>query len=316
MISQEEIENLSEQAWDLIHEERIEDAIKIGELLKAEGIESGYRIIAMAYALEEKTDEAINELNAGIAMIPDAWQLYLQLGNFLSDKGEFNSALRAFDHASKLPGAERHWLNMNKAVVFTRQMEFDKALTLLQKIEHPEAVNQAIELQLRILDQLGRHDLILQMEDELEHLQTPEDEESAEILSQICTHIARAYYIEDQKEPALHYIHQAIEYHRTNEETAALFREVNGRFSENSKIYSVVISGILNDSESEDEIPFITTYGVVADSEEDALDLIREFEIEAVIKDSLEVEEIASTENEEGDPKGIYMVGGFAFLED
>ncbi|MEZ4825752.1 MAG: hypothetical protein R3C61_05575 [Bacteroidia bacterium] len=315
MKSQEEIENLIEHAWDLIQADNLEQAAEIGRELKAEGVESGYRIVAMTYAMEENYDEAIAEIEAGIKTLPDAWQLHLQLGNFLSDKGDFDAALRTFDQTSRMPGAERHWINMNKAVVYTRKMDFDQALTILQDIEHPEAVNQAIELQLRILDQLGRHDLILEMEEELEYLQTPEDEAEAEILSQICTYIARAYFVENQNEPARHYVRQAIEYDRCNEDAAAVLREITGRFSEKSQIFSLIVSGVINDPDSEDEIPFLTTYGVVATSESDALEMIREFEIDAVVKDSLLIEEADSTDNEDGDPCGIYLVGGMAFPE-
>ncbi|MDX2250606.1 MAG: tetratricopeptide repeat protein [Bacteroidia bacterium] len=316
MKTTEEIEKLNDQAWELIHEEKLKEAAEIGHKLKAEGIESGYRIVATTYVMEEKFDRAIAELKDGIKRIPDSWELHLQLGNFLSDNGDFDEAIRTLDQASRLPGAEKHWINLNKAVVYTRKADFDKALNLLQKIEHAEAVNQAFELQLRILDQLGHHDLILQMEDELEYLQTPEDEESAETLSQICTHIARAYYMEEDNDAAKHYIRQAVEYQRTNTDAAELLREINGQFSENSRIYSFVINGLLNDPESGDEIPFFTTYGVVADSEEEALELIHDYEIEAVDKNSLEISQVDSTENTEGDPKGIYLVGGFAFLED
>ncbi|MCB0838991.1 MAG: hypothetical protein KDE26_28890 [Bacteroidetes bacterium] len=313
-ISLEEIEQLSDQAWELIGSEDLEGAMEIGLKLQNHQVETGYRITSMVKAMQEEWEEAINILNEGIKQHPDIWQLHLQLGNFLSDTGKFPEAIRAFIKAGNLPGAEKHWAEINKGIVYYREGNLDMALNTLQEIEHPDAINQAFELQVRILDEIGRNDMIIEMaEEELEFLQTPENQAEAILMASICIYIANAYWIEEQNEPAKHYLRQAIEFDRTNAEGPFLSRSIEPVDSEDSKIFYLTVSGQL-DYEG-DILPFTCSYGVVADTKEEALEFIRKYEIEAVNKQSLIIQEVEETDNEEDELKGMYHVGVFNFDE-
>lgn len=310
-----EIETLTQRAWELINESSLEEARAIGAEIKNAGSEAGYRIVALTFAMEEDYPSAIAELESGIKAMPETWELHLQLGNILSDTEQYDAAIRTFDHASRLPGAEKHWLSLNKAVVYARKMDVDRALNILQKIDHPDAINEAFELQYRLLDQLGRHDLIIEMEEELEYLQVPEDEKEAAVMAGICIILANAYWYEDNEEAARHYLRQSIEYNRINPEALELMRELDAEFSDTARIFSLVVQGILHQPEIDEPFPFLTTYGLIAEDEAHALNLIREFEVDAVDKDSLEIVETETTENEDEEAIGLYMVGGFGFLE-
>ena len=67
-----------------------------------------------------------------------------------------------------------------------------------------------------------------------------------------------------------------------------------------------------NDDEDNETIPFFTTYGIVAETPEEALSFIKKYEIEQIDKDSLSIIEIEETANDEEEPKGIHHVGGMA----
>ena len=314
-ISLEEIEQLSDQAWILIDEGNFEEALEIGQILIDNGAENGYRISAMVKAMDENWDEAIELLKQGIEKHPEVWQLHLQLGNFYSDTGRFPEAIKAFIKAGNLPNAEKHWAEMNKGMVYYREQNFDAALNTFQKIQHPDAINQAFEIQLRILDQVNRYDLIIEMaEEELENLQTPDNQAEAILMASICIYVANAYFMEDETEATLHYTRQAIEFDRTNAEAPYLMREAEPVFSDDSQIYSLIVSGQLDHEEGQ-TLSFTSTYAVVADSVDEALEFIRNYEIEAVNKQSLIVQEVEETDNTEDEAKGIYQVGDFHFVE-
>lgn len=313
----EEIESMSNDAWEALHQDDMETAINIGESLIKENVETGFRIRAMAHASEEEWELALEVLEKGIALMPDVWQMHLQYGNLHSDMEQYDQAFAAFNAAEKCPDAEKHWLDMNRAVVYFRKQDMDRALNLLQQIEHPEALNEAFALQLDILDGLQRHDLIKELaEEELELLITPTDAESAGVMSAICTRIAQAYWFEDENEEVTkHYIEQALAYQRSNQEALWLRCQINPQHSENSKVYSILVNAMILPEEGEASLPAFTTYGIVADSPDEAMEMIREFEEEWIDPKSLQAQEVEETVNDEDAPKGIYVANEWALLD-
>lgn len=313
-LTREEIDQLSHQAWTLIGEEAYDEARQLGQQMVDADEEAGYRILAMIHAAQDESEAALQLIQRGVAHMPQSWQMRLLLGNLLSDAGDFEQAMQAFDQASKLPEAELHWIQINQAVVHGRRGEIDQALNLLQQVDHHEAINEAFEIQLGLLDSVGRHDLIIDLaEEDLDLLQAPETEAEAGTLSRILSHIASAYWYEDYDgDEVEHYLRQAIAFDRTNPDALYLLREQDPIFSDQSQVFSMLVKGVIFESDEqglEQQVEFITSYEVVADDEEEALDLIRRFEITEIDPNSLQVEAIEPRPNEDEEPKGVYQVG-------
>jgi len=313
-LTREEIDQLSHQAWTLIGEEAYDEAHQLGQQMVEADEEAGYRILAMIHAAQEEPEKALQLIQQGVAHMPQSWQMRLLLGNLLSDAGDFEQAMQAFEQASQLPGAELHWIQINQAVVHGRRGEIDQALNLLQQVDHPEAINEAFEIQLGLLDSVGRHDLIIELaEEDLDLLQAPETEEEAATLSRILSHIASAYWYEDYDgDEVEHYLRQAIAFDRTNPDAMYLLREQDPVFSDQSQIFSLLVKGVIFEPDEqglEQQVEFVTSYEVIADDEEEALDLIRRFEITEIDPNSLQVEAIEPRPNEDEEPKGVYQVG-------
>ena len=315
-----DLEQLSQAAWEALEQSDAATAKELGAQLVEAGTEFGYRVLALASAMEDDRQGAIDTIRAGIEIFPDVWQLHMQLGNFYSDAEMLNEALESFDTALQCSDVEQHWVQMNQAVVFVRLGDFDQALNLLQQIDHSDARNEAFELKINILGELGRNDLILELaEEELEDLNTPENDPEANLMSRICIQIAKAGWYEDESdELVMHYLKQAISFYRLNEEALWLLREMDAQFSDESKIFSLMVQGsfVKEASSSQNPAKFFTSYVVVADNPAEALAYIRDFEIEEIDKNSLSIQEVEEMPNEEDDPKGIYKVMGFAFFEE
>jgi hypothetical protein len=94
-----------------------------------------------------------------------------------------------------------------------------------------------------------------------------------------------------------------------------MVREIEGKFSNKAKHFNVMIEGIWpTPFEGESERPgFYTTYDVIAETEEEAVNQIKRFEPEEV-KDSIKVEEIKIIENRPNDPTGVYETSGYGFF--
>ncbi len=314
-------EVLIAQGYDFLAAEEYQDAQKVGQSLIQQGTEAGYRISAQAYAGLEEWDQALTTLQEGIEKMPDEWHLWLQLGNFLSDREDFAAADEAYHKALSCPEVQADWIHINQAVLQFRQGNIDNSLNILQQVTDREVITDAFALQLSLLDQLGQHELIITLaKEELPRIPSPEDEESASTLSRICAYIATACWYEDKSEAEiLHYLRQSVVYDRSNQDAAYLFREMDPQFSESPKYYELVIQGNLLPEEVNEDIPsqtFLTTYGVIADSEEEALEYIKIFEIDAIDKDSLTVVNAEVENADSEDAKGVYMVGGFGFFEE
>jgi tetratricopeptide (TPR) repeat protein len=313
-LTREEIAQLSNRALELIGEEAFEDARQLGQQMVQAKEEAGYRILAMIHVAQEEPAEALALIEQGVTEMPQSWQMRLLLGNLLSESGDLEQAMQAFEAAKTLPDAELHWIQINQAVVHGRRNEIDQALNLLQGIDHPEAINEAFDVQLGLLDSVGRHDLIVELaEEDLDLLQSPETEEEAATLSSILSHIAAAYWYEERDgDEVEHYLRQAIAFDRSNPDALYLLREQDPIFSDQSQVFSLMVKGTLldqSDSAPAQQVEFITSYEVIADTPEEALDLVRRFEVPEIDPDSLQIEAIEPRPNDEEEPKGVYQVG-------
>ncbi len=320
-LNKEEIVELINTAWEHMDMGEYEEAEEIAKVLMENEAEAGYPIMASLLALQEQPQEAVELLKKAIEEHPKSWRLKLELGNLYGQLENAAVAMAIFDEALQMPDAEAHWIELNRGIAYMKSNMVDEAMNTLQQIEHPEAINEAFAIQLSILDMLGRHELILAMsKEELNLLQIPEDQEGADTLSNIYSKVAQAFWYEEEEntEAIRYHLRTAIELDRTNEDALWLHREMNLSYSDDAHIYEIMLDGELALSDEEEEaraLPFTAVYVVVADTPEDALEMIKDYEIDAIDKSSLQIMEIESMENEEEEPLGLYFTGPLMFGE-
>jgi len=305
----------AQKAWISLSEGDFEAATNYASELSEAGYEVGYRIRSAIAEEQEDWERAESIINEGLSAQPEAWPLHLQLGTLYTQSGRFEEAISVFEEALKLPEVEKHWIEMNQAVALSQIGKVDEALNVLQGIEHPELRNQAFEIKLQLLDQHQRHDLIIELvAEELEALVPPQDEEQAAVMSRILALVANACYYEDKEEKETRfYLQQAINYDRSNELALMVLREMRAEFTEQGKLYGILIQANIRSEEGNS--PVMTTYGILADSVDEAVSMIHEFEIESLDRESIQIMEVEETPpDEEEELKGIYLVGGLGFL--
>lgn len=313
----DQINTLAQEAWDALNGENPERAKEIGETLVAEQIEVGYRILSGVATRDDDIAKAMEWLVKGLELYPDTWELHLQLSTLYSEQEAYDKALQLLEHAETLPHADQDWIAMNRAVVFARKMDFDAALNTLQKIEHEDFISEALALQFSILDGLSRHDLILELADEsLESIPEATDDKSASLMSQICTYIASAAWYEDRETTeVIHYLDLAFDYERENTDALWLLREMNPEFSETPKGMALLLQVELLPEVAANGSKVMGQYSLVADTEEEALEMIRKFDRKYIKPDSIVVMENEAIEAEEEDAKGLYEVSPFLNVE-
>ncbi|MEO0470380.1 MAG: tetratricopeptide repeat protein [Bacteroidota bacterium] len=323
-LSYQDAVRLGEEAWEAIGEEEFERAKEIGQQLIAGDYESGYRVLGSVHEQMGETEEAEAVLKKGIETYPENWELFLHLGTLYSEANRLEEAIKVLEDAAKLENVESYWIDMNKAVVYYKMQDVDAALNTLQKVTHPDMFNEAFALQLSILDEVGRYDLLLEVVEEgLEETIPPENDQDAEVMSRICFYAAKACYKEEDEEATQFYLKQAIQYHRSNESTLELIRDIRAEYSDSATLYGIMVQALYEPEteEGKESFPFMTTYAVLAENEEEAMNYIRDFEIDDVKRESMQVMEVEIAEVEEGEEseteaKGIYMVGGMGFMDE
>ncbi|MEL6672162.1 MAG: tetratricopeptide repeat protein [Bacteroidota bacterium] len=314
-MDEQQINQLADEAWEAIQTEDWATAEAHGQSLLNLPHEYGYRILSMTALAQEDVEQAIRLTQEGIKAFPEAWQLQMQLGNIYLEGEDMKPALKAFEKALEHPAAEKGSIRINQAIAYYQAQQLDEALNALQLIEEEQYWIEALAMKLGMLEEVGRSDLVKEVgEEELESLPLPETEDQSQAMGRICLHIARACWEADEEEATTFYLRQAIEYDRTQEQALWLWRERDPSFSDDPKAYSILMTGKMR--YQEETVDFMTTYGVIADSLEEAVEFIKAYEIEAIDRDSLGVLEVEEGKEEELEVKGVYMVGGFGFMDE
>ena len=318
--TEEQLTELAFEVEELIYNEEIEDAKEIANKLIAAGKEYGYQAMAMACWAEEDSEMAISWVEKGRQEHPNSWALPMQLANIYSESGKAKEAIKAYEEAAKMEGADTSLIELNKAAAFANAQDFDQALNILQNLKGTEKAIEAFSIKMTLLSELGRFDLMMEIADEeLAELPLPKDENQAAVMSEICTNIAKAIWFSDENEEAIkHYVDQAKEYDRTNANICWLQREMDPEFSDDSVIFSLIVEGkmmkavegIHPDTREKIEVKrFQNSYMAIADSEEEALTYIFAYESDLVEKGTLKVMDSEQMENEDDEPKGLYALG-------
>ena len=107
----------------------------------------------------------------------------------------------------------------------------------------------------------------------------------------------------------------ALELDKGSERALMVVREVEGKTSGTSKRFRLLVEGVwMEPFEGTDEIPgFFTPYEVVADTQEEALELLSRLE-PADVRDSLKISECEAVEDCPGERHGVHRTGGYSFF--
>jgi tetratricopeptide (TPR) repeat protein len=316
----EKAEKLMNQGFNCLDEYEYDKAIKIGKKLKKLYHSSAFEILALAYKEKDESKQSIKILEEGVSLAPKVWRLWQLLGNYYSDDKRYSDSQKCFDTALSCPNVDESSVYYNSSVACFREGKFNEALKQHDKINYKEPDHvfnlRSQSQKIDILIKLNKYEEAVKLGQKLiKKKWGEENEEIIQELSYTYASLSEGLWKLKKEEEALNSAWKAIELNKHNDKAAWMIREIEGKISDNAKHFNTMIEGIWpTPFEGETDRPgFFTTYDVIADTEEEAVSLIKRFEPKEV-RDTIKVEEIKIIEERSNDPIGVYETSGYGFF--
>ena len=310
-----------EEIQILIEEGEFEAAETKARALQAEKIQEGWHLLAISLLHQDKEDEALEVLEDGVKSFPGDMGMAIEKAHMLTQLERFEEAEAQLESLKPSAGELLGLIDMTHANLDFARGNVDDALNRLQGIEQDAFRIDAFELQLEILEAVGRSEDIIEMaETHLDDLPVADDEDSFEAMANIFSKIANAFWEEkDDLETAKRYLKVAFHYERNNQDALWLWREMDPEFGTSPKAYTIEMSGSFKLDPELAEVAgklYQTNYGVIAESVEEAVEFVRAYEIDAVNTDSFQVLSVEEEEAESDEAKGVYWAGDIIVEDD
>lgn len=316
-------------------------AVAVGKRLirKYADFTGGYELAARGYDDLGRRKRAVRILERGVARRADAWRLLESLAIRYSDLGRLAEALVVLDRALALV-SDTATLHYNRALVLARMDRPEPALhATLRALEIDPNLTRASLLAAALECAAGRLDVARErLEATIARLlaqEPPDDEEAA--LSDAYRALAEIELAHHHRDRALELFWKAIAYEKDNAAARYWVRELSGERNDASCYWRVVLRGRWPEGKMPSrERPrcavslagesspaktavagvhvFTTLYDVVAESPQEALELIRPFEPPEV-RPSLQVESAKIMKRSVADPKGVYRTSPYRWLD-
>ncbi|MCI0567489.1 MAG: hypothetical protein L0Z52_04745 [Acidobacteria bacterium] len=297
-----------EEAFEALAGHDTKRALRIGRELKKLRHSSNFEIMALAHVADGQTEQAVAVLKEGVGAAPTVWRLWQLLGNCYSDLERFQESHAAYGRALGCPGADASTIQLNRAIALEREERHGEAIQALSDVSAEDLRLRRIAMTIDLLNALGRHSEARILGEEAARIDAPEEEDRASLAS-IYAGLGRAIWEERRRsEEALGWAWKAVALEKDEATALWLIREIAHRQSPSARYMRLLVRGRWNESITGDEEPpgFYVTYEVVADSREEAMQMIRPFE-PAAIRESLSLERCDILEKAPDQPMGVYV---------
>ncbi len=314
MSPQEEAEELAGLGFRALEEEEFEEALRIGWKLSEFRHPSAFLIQALAYRKTRRIKEAVGTLNQGVREISDDWRLWNLLGELLVEVQRFDEAHESYRAALQCPKAPEAEIRLNIVHLQEAEENFSEAIQTLENFpkENPEYFFFSEIAKIRNLSRLRRHDEAVRIGEKWES-NVPEELPKQIQASFWAWHGMAVLMGNQDKEKALQCAWKAVNLDKVEPSAIWLIRKIQGEVSENGKRFRLRIEGRWMENDQEGRpLEFYVDYWVIADSVEEAFDIVKQFEPKEVL-DSLRIEEAKEMEACSDEPKGVCEVSSYIF---
>lgn len=307
-----DVQALISEAEEALLEGSFDRAQSAAEQVIAHRYSYGFELLARVHAHRENLPRAIAVLQEGVTKAPRAWQLWMLLGEYRSDHGDYDGALAAFDTALGIPGVDTDEVHINAAIAHDRAGRAEDALMRLHEVRGTtdESALVAARVRASILLELERPDAAAAAANA--GLARVTDDSPSSDVAQIYAALAKADWMRGRRDSALQHAWEAVALDTTDDTALWVIREVEAAYSSNAKHYRVIIHGR---DDGFDADGFWRKYDVVADDEDEALRFIRRIEPEH-IRESLRLDEAMIVDAAVDQPKGVYWCTSYAFYRE
>lgn len=312
-----------DEAYDYLSSAEPRKAITVGKKLITMGVASGYEILALAFEQQDDREKALAILEEGTKKAPLVWVLRQLLGNLLSDQGDYDKAMEAYQTALSCHGADASSVHLNIATSLSRQGKYEESNKELLQVDSKEAIAWRESVRFGNLLCMKQFDAIItEAPKVLEEFEADEEfaEAQSDDISRIYARLADAY-LDGPKDAAkaAEAARKALRFDSTHEQALAILRRAENKpATADDQIHKVVAEGKWHQPfEGTKQLPvFYSTYWVVAKSDDEALQFVKELEPPEV-QPTLKVQESESAPREEWQNlKGVYSRSGHMFADD
>ena len=307
-----DVQQLIAEAETALLEGKYDSAQRAAEQVIAQRYSYGFELLARVHAHRDNLPRAIAVLQEGVAKAPRSWQLWLLLGEYRSDHGDYDAALAAFDTALGIDGVDTDDVHINAAIAHDRAGRAEDALMRLHEVRglNDESAVAAARVRASILVAEERPDAAIAAANA--GLARVTDEMNAVDIAPLHAAVAKAEWLKGNREAALHHAWNAIALDSSEDTALWLVREIEAEYSRSAKHYRVIIHGR---DDGFDADGFWRRYDVVADDEEEVMHFIRRVEPEH-IRSTLRLDEAQIVDETPDQPKGVYWCTGYAFYQE
>lgn len=301
------------RGFDLVNRGDFDEAIEVGMQIKTMRHTSAFEILALAYAGQGNVAQAIEVLEEGVTKGPSVWRLWQLLGNYRSDLDRFDAAYEAYGSALKCPDVNTSSVNLNIAIVLTREGRLDESSATLDLVVAPELRLRADAQRIGLLDRRREYEEAIRFGESLR--QTFDDDSIAEAadarvsFAMIETDLARAYWFgRKDADRALKLAFSATTNVAGFPSALWLIREIEAKYSAAPSAYKLLLKGKWPvDAPDGRKRGFFVNFTVIADNPDEAFDAARRF-VRADARDSLQLDTFEKLEPSPGpdNPKGVY----------
>jgi tetratricopeptide (TPR) repeat protein len=313
-----EVKRLADKGYELLRDEDYEAARDIAAQLEDLRYSAAFEIGAQAQAGLGDLDKAVEILERGVSKAPTVWLLWHLLGNYRSDLGRFDEAADAYDRALQCDGVHKDWVFLNQGIMFGRRGEHAKALDQLNMVKDPDLDLVVASSLLPALDGLGRSQEALSVAQQHLHKKADNERDARALAFIAYWHCRLRLSHGEEKDEVRSEAMDAIAEFGPDEDLLALVRDIDEQYSAASKYYRLLVHAALpQNHELRREVQgYFIKYDVVAETPEEALGFVREFENAEFPAAELRIEEAEQLEDRPEDPKGVYHFTGRNFYED
>ncbi len=310
-------EILADKGFAYLRDGDYDEALMIAKKLEELRYTAAFDIAAQAHAGLGNLEKAVEVLERGVTEEPDCWLNWQLLGNYRSYIGDYDPAAEAYDRALRCPDSWQDSVRLNQAILAVKRDENEEALRFLEKVKDPKLTLRAAYTNVSALHRLGRLDEALTLADV--HLDRDRDAgDDEESLAGITASRGRIRIEQSAPSDEVRLTTMdALEEYWCSGELLARVRDIDGCYSRKSQYFRLLIHvRIPADHPSYQEVKgYFITYDVVAETPDNALKWVREFEQIDKSLGTLCIEESDVLEERPDDPMGVYWRTGRSYYE-
>ena len=310
-LSRKRIAKLTDKAIAHLGEQNYQAALEVSDELAREKGPLAFYFAGQAYAGMKNFRAAVASMKTGVLRRPEFWCNWFLLGVYLSNLDKNEKALAAYRQALLCPQVDADLVSLNIAILSLKCREYETALTVLAGIEN-DSMRWGVEsTRVLAVEGTGRFAEAAGLAESFLEERPEGDEEYGKTVGRVAAALARIRLRQGKsREEVRGFLLQCLADYGCSSE---VLREITAldplRYSKEAKYFRLVVEIGLPPSHPwyrQAPVHFVI-YDVISDTEDEALELIRGFEIPTGYE-SLKVIECKIQEERPEDPMGVYWI--------